>query len=133
MELIDYLNRYDRFAAGAGVRLVEIGDGYARAEMMVTESHVNGANVCQGGAIFTLADLAFAAAVKSGGLMTVGTTNNITYLRSAVIGDVLTAEARQEDHHKMPFCEIRVTNQDGLLVCVMTGSAYRRQVPLIKD
>ena len=133
MELIDYLNRYDRFAAGAGVRLVEIGDGYARAEMTVTESHVNGANVCQGGAIFTLADLAFAAAVNSGGLMTVGTTNSITYLRSAVIGDVLTAEARQEDHHKMPFCEIRVTNQDGLLVSVMTGSAYRRQVPLIKD
>ena len=133
MELIDYLNRYDRFAAGAGVRLVEIGDGYARAEMTVTESHVNGANVCQGGAIFTLADLAFAAAVNSGGLMTVGTTNSITYLRSSVIGDVLTAEARQEDHHKMPFCEIRVTNQDGLLISVMTGSAYRRQVPLVKE
>ena len=133
MELIDYLNHYDRFAAGAGVRLVEIGDGYARAQMTVTEAHVNGANVCQGGAIFTLADLAFAAAVNSGGLMTVGTSNSITYLRSARIGDVLTAEARQEDHHKMPFCEIRVTNQDGLLVCVMTGSAYRRQVPLVKD
>lgn len=133
MELIDYLNRYDRFAAGAGVRLVEIGDGYARAQMTVTEAHVNGANVCQGGAIFTLADLAFAAAVNSGGLMTVGISNSITYLRSARIGDVLTAEARQEDHHKMPFCEIRVTNQDGLLVCVMTGSAYRRQVPLVKD
>ena len=133
MELIDYLNRYDRFAAGAGVRLVEIGDGYARAQMTVTEAHVNGGNVCQGGAIFTLADLAFAAAVNSGGLMTVGTSNSITYLRSARIGDVLTAEARQEDHHKMPFCEIRVTNQDGLLVCVMTGSAYRRQVPLVKD
>lgn len=133
MQLIDYLNQYDRFAAGAGVRLVEIGEGYARAQMTVTEAHVNGANVCQGGAIFTLADLAFAAAVNSGGLMTVGTSNSITYLRSARIGDVLTAEARQEDHHKMPFCEIRVTNQDGLLVCVMTGSAYRRQIPLVKD
>ena len=65
--------------------------------------------------------------------MTVGTTNSITYLRSSVIGDVLTAEARQEDHHKMPFCEIRVTNQDGLLISVMTGSAYRRQVPLVKE
>ena len=133
MQLIDYLNQYDRFAAGAGVRLVEVGEGYARAQMTVTEAHVNGANVCQGGAIFTLADLAFAAAVNSGGLMTVGTSNSITYLRSARIGDVLTAEARQEDHHKMPFCEIRVTNQDGLLVCVMTGSAYRRQIPLVKD
>ena len=130
MELIDYLNQYDRFAAANGIQLVEIREGYARAVMTVTECHVNGANVCQGGAIFTLADLAFAAAVNSGGKMTVGTSNSITYMRSARIGDVLTAEARQEDHHKMPFCEIRVTNQDGLLVCVMTGSAYRRDVPM---
>lgn len=133
MEIIDFLNQNDRFAAEAGVRLVEVRQGYARAEMTVTERHVNGANVCQGGALFTLADLAFAAAVNSGGMMTVGTSNSISFLRSAVIGDLLTAEARQEDHHKMPFCEIRVTNQEGLLICVMTGSAYRRQVPLIKD
>ena len=133
MKLIDYLNRNDRFAAAAGVQLVEIGEGYARAVMTVTENHVNGANVCQGGAIFTLADLAFAAAVNSGGLMTVGTSNGITYLHSAHVGDILAAEARQEDHHKMPFCETRVTNQDGVLICVMTGSAYRRQQPLFED
>ena len=133
MELIDYLNRYDRFAAAAGVRLVEIGEGYARAVMTVEDSHVNGANVCQGGAIFTLADLAFAAAVNSCGLMTVGTSNSITYLRSALKGDVLTAEAREEPHHKLPFCEIRVTNQRGELVSVMTGSAYRRKVGLMPE
>ena len=133
MKLIDYLNRNDRFAAAAGVQLVEIGEGYARAVMTVTENHVNGANVCQGGAIFTLADLAFAAAVNSGGLMTVGTSNSITYLHSAHIGDILTAEARQEDHRKMPFCETRVTNQDGVLICVMTGSAYRGRQPLFED
>ncbi len=127
MHLKDYLNEYDRFAAAAGVQVVEIGEGYAVAEMTVEKRHVNGANVCQGGAIFTLADLAFAAAVNSGGVLTVGTTNNITYLRSALEGDHLTAEAREEPHHKLPFCEIRVTNQRGELVCVMTGSAYRRK------
>ena len=127
MHLKDYLNEYDRFAAAAGVQVVEIGEGYAVAEMTVEKRHVNGANVCQGGALFTLADLAFAAAVNSGGVLTVGTTNNITYLRSALEGDHLTAEAREEPHHKLPFCEIRVTNQRGELVCVMTGSAYRRK------
>ena len=127
MQLKDYLNEYDRFAAAAGAQVVEIGEGYARAEMTVEKRHVNGANVCQGGAVFTLADLAFAAAVNSGGFLTVGTTNNITYLRSALEGDHLTAEAREEPHHKLPFCEIKVTNQRGELVCVMTGSAYRRK------
>lgn len=133
MKLIDYLNVNDRFAAASGVQLVEIAPGYARAVMTVVESHVNGAHVCQGGAIFTLADLAFAAAVNSGGLQTMGTSNSITFLRSAVVGDVLTAEAREEPHHKLPFCEIRVTNQRGELVSVMTGSAYRRKVPLMPD
>ncbi len=107
MELIDYLNRYDRFAAGAGVRLVEIGDGYARAQMTVTEAHVNGANVCQGGAIFTLADLAFAAVCNSHGVLTLGISNTIDYLTSARLGDHLTAEATETvNHPKMPQCII---------------------------
>ena len=81
MELKDYLNRFDRFAAATGVELTEVGEGFAKAVMTVEERHLNGANVCQGGAIYTLADLAFAAAVNSHGLMTVGTNNGITYLR----------------------------------------------------
>lgn len=133
MEIIGYLNTHDRFAAAIGAQIVEMADGYARAEMIVGEMHVNGAHVCQGGALFTLADLAFAAAVNSGGLMTVGTTNNITFIRSAQKGDRLTAEAHVEDHHKLPFCEIRVTNQHGELVCMVTGSAYRRKQPLIAE
>ena len=133
MELIDYLNHYDRFAASSGVRLTEMGEGCAVAVMTVEDAHVNGANVCQGGAIFTLADLAFAAAVNGGGLMTVGTSCNITFFRSALKGDVLTAEAVQHDHPKLPFCEVRVFNQRGELICMMTGSAYRRKVPLMPD
>ena len=52
----------DRFAVLAGCELTEIREGYARATMTVEERHLNGGDVCQGGAIFTLADLAFAAA-----------------------------------------------------------------------
>lgn len=133
MDLKDYLNKYDRFAAAAGAKVVEIGEGYAKAEMTVAEQHINGAEVCQGGAIFTLADLAFAAVVNSGGKMTVGTANNITYLRPAKRGDVLTAVAREVSHPKLPFCEVMVTNQNGELVSVMTGNAYRKNIPLISD
>ena len=81
MDLKDYLNQFDRFAAATGVVLTEVGEGFAKAVMAVEERHLNGANVCQGGAIYTLADLAFAAAVNSHGLMTVGTNNGVTYLR----------------------------------------------------
>ena len=131
MMLKDYLNQFDRFAAAAGAQVVEVAEGCAKAVMTVEERHLNGANVCQGGAIFTLADLAFAAAVNSHGLATVGTANNIIYMRSAKLGDILTAEAKEENHHKLPFCEVRVYNQEGALICVMTGAAYRRNTPLM--
>ena len=133
MEIKDFLNKGDVFAARAGVQLTEVNEGYARAEMVVTEAHLNAGGVCQGGAIFTLADLAFAAAVNSSGMMTVGTSSNISFIRSARKGDTLTAVATEEPHHRMPFCEVRVTNQQGDLICVMTGSAYRRNIPLFAD
>ena len=57
MKLMDYLNVTDRFANGSGARLTEVREGYARAELTVEERHLNAVGVCQGGALFTLADL----------------------------------------------------------------------------
>ena len=94
--------------------------------MKVENRHLNAAGVCQGGAYFTLADLAFAAVTNSRGIVTLGIQNSITFLQSAHEGDTLIAEATETfNHHRLPFCEIRVTNQNGDLLCVITGSAYR--------
>ena len=127
MELIDFLNEHDRFAAVNGIQLTEIREGYARAEMTVTHDHLNGGRVCQGGALFTLADLAFAALTNSGPSLAFGVQSNITFSRSAVEGDHMCAEAEATiDHHKLPFCEVRISNQRGELIAVFTGLAYRK-------
>ena len=55
----------DRWAAAAGARLAEVREGYARVTMRLREAHLNGVAVAQGGAVFTLADFAFAAACNS--------------------------------------------------------------------
>ena len=124
--LKDFLNEGDRFAATNGMQVTEIREGYARAEMKVEARHLNAAGVCQGGAYFTLADLAFAAVTNSCGIVTLGIQNSITFLQSAHEGDTLIAEAYETfNHHRLPFCEMRITNQNGDLLCVVTGSAYR--------
>ena len=61
MDIKELLNRTDRFAANAGCQITEVDEQHAVAVMTVTEVHLNGGNVCQGGALFTLADLAIAA------------------------------------------------------------------------
>jgi len=118
----------DHFALLAGCQLLEIREGYARASMTVGEQHLNGGNFCQGGALFTLADLAFAAAVNSHLVLTVSTSSNITYFRSVPLGTTIFAEARElVNHHRMPYAEVRITDDQQHLVAIFTSSGYRKQ------
>lgn len=119
----------DRFAADAGCELQELSEGHAVATMTVAKQHLNAGGVCQGGAIFTLADLAFAAAVNSHGQLTFSINSTINIFSSAKEGDVLTAVAEEKvNHPKIPFCEVCVTNQDGVLIAMFIGQAYRKKV-----
>lgn len=126
MTLKDNLNDGDKFAKSIGAQLTEICEGYSKAELTVTPEHINGAGVCQGGVMYTLADLAFAAVANSRGILSLGISNTITFMKSAQVGDRLTAECKEVlDHHRLPYCDVQVHNQRGELVAVMTGLAYR--------
>ena len=132
MNIKDLLNKTDRFAANAGCSITEVDEHHAIAEMTVTAEHLNGGNVCQGGALFTLADLAMAALLNLNGQLTFGINNSIMFVASAKEGDVLQADAVYvADHHKIPSVEVRVTDQTGKLICHITGMGYRKST-LIK-
>ena len=131
MNIQDLLNRADRFAANAGCKITEVDDRHAVAVMTVTKEHLNGGHVCQGGALFTLADLAIAAWMNHCGQLTFGISNSIMFVASAHEGDVLRAEATPvADHPKIPSVEVRVTNQNGRLICHVTGMGYRKAVSI---
>ena len=125
MTLKDYLNSGDRFAINNGIRLTEVKPGAATATMDVTQDHLNAGGVCQGGAIFTLADLVFAALVNQRENFTLGINSTIYYHVSAKEGDTLRAEGHLTcGHHRIPSVEVVVTNQDGIHVATFTGQAY---------
>ena len=57
--------------------------------------------------------------------------NNIMFVASALEGDHLRAEATfVADHHKIPSVQVSVTNQEGKLICHVTGMGYRKSKPL---
>ena len=117
MNIQELLNRTDRFAANAGCQITEVDTEHAVAEMEVKNAHLNGANVCQGGALFTLADLAIAAMMNARGQLTVGISKSIMFVSSAKEGDLLRAEAVSVgDHHKIPSVDGGVTTQEGHLI-----------------
>ena len=110
----------DRFADNVGVELIEIKEGYGKARLVITEEHLNAGNRTQGGALFTLADLALAAAANSHGTLAFSLSSNITFLRSSGPGDTLYAE------RSTGYYQIDITNQKGELVATFESSVFRK-------
>jgi acyl-CoA thioesterase len=120
----------DRFATRNGIELLEVEEGRAAARLTVSAEHLNAAGVVQGGAVFTLADFAFAAASNSRGNVALAIEAHVTFLR-AVRAGVLRAEAREESgSRRLSTCTVRVTDERGELVALFTGTAFRKDDPL---
>lgn len=130
--LKDILSK-DHFASCSGVELLEIREGYAKARMLVTERHLNAGGVCQGGALFTLADLAFAAVANGRCQLTLSLSANITFLRPVRKGYVYAEAVEVFSHARVPFIEVRMVDESGELVAVFTSSGYRKQEKLEID
>ena len=71
------------FAENAGVVLLEVREGYSKAKLEIKPEHLNAGARTQGGAIFTLADLALAAAANSHGTLAFSLSSSITFLRAS--------------------------------------------------
>ena len=118
---------HDEFARQNGIEIVEIAEGYACTQVRIAPRHLNASGYVQGGVLFTLADLAFAAATNSHGTLTVTSSANITFVRGANAG-IITAQAQElVNHRHLPFCEVRITDDAGNLLAIFTASGYRKE------
>ncbi|HEX9062211.1 MAG TPA: PaaI family thioesterase [Clostridia bacterium] len=114
----------DRFATYVGIKLVKVEIGYAVTQMEISDNHLNGANIVQGGAIFTLADYAFAAASNSKGSLTLGVNANISYFKSPK-GKLLTAEAREvSSGNKLCSYNVDVFDDNNDLIARFNATGY---------
>lgn len=120
----------DQFARLCGIELVSVGLGKACARMTVDARLYNGVGIAQGGAIFTLADFAFAAASNSHGTVAVAINVNISFLK-AVKSGVLTAEAKELTRNsKLGTYTVEVKDAEGALVAIFQGMVYRKEQAL---
>lgn len=127
MRTIKEFFKNDRFAAQCGIELIEVSEGYAKARMRIKDHHRNGIDVVHGGAIFTLADLAFAAASNSHGTVAVAINASIWYVKAAMEG-TLFAEAKEVSlNPKLATYSIEVTDNAGEIVATFEGMVYRKK------
>ncbi len=118
----------DKFAQSLGIELLELREGYAKCAMVVRDEMVNAHQSTHGGAIFTLADFAFAAACNSYGQTAVALDVHINFLEAVKPGTRLIAEAEEESLGKrIALYHLVVKDARGNLVASSHATAYRKQ------
>lgn len=115
----------DRFAAMLGIEQVEAGGtGHGVVVMPLGEKHHNRMAKAHGGAIFTLADMAFAAACKELGIHCVTAQCSISYLAPGE-GGYLRAEAEPVKLGRtLAIFDVMVTDDRGRKVAKATMTGY---------
>lgn len=112
----------DRASQIAGMRIEAIAPGYARVSMRLLAEMINGHQTAHGGAIFALADSAFAFACNSRNRLTVAQHCSITYITPAREGELLVAEAKELNlSGRFGIYDVIVTAEDGRAVAIFRG------------
>ncbi|MFC7058626.1 hydroxyphenylacetyl-CoA thioesterase PaaI [Halovenus salina] len=116
----------DPFCETLGIELAGLEPGSARTELTVTDDLLNFHGTPHGGAIYSLADAAFAAASNSHGDTALALETNISYLDAVEVGETLTATA-EETHLAGATAEyeIVVTDEADDRVATFRGRVYR--------
>lgn len=124
LEEVQRVFRNDRFATDAcGCRVVEASRGHAVCEFDITPGHRNERGGVMGGAIFTVADLAFAVASNVGEPVTVSVSSSIEFM-SAAKGEKLIATADVDKNGRtLGFYNCLVTDELGTPVARVTQTA----------
>jgi acyl-CoA thioesterase len=124
------LFKRDAFAGANGVRIVEVRPGFARTELTIEARHLNAVGILQGGAIFTLADLAFACASNSHGSVAVSCQADMSFFKAVSAGKLTATAEEIARTRRLSTCLVRVTNEQGELIGLFKGVACIKEAPL---
>jgi acyl-CoA thioesterase len=130
-EVKQKIQEHDRLGRLLGVEILEVNKGSAVTQLTVTEDHLNAANVAHGGTVFSLADIALAAASNSYGEIALLTNGSITFFGATQPGETLTARAVEIGaSRKLGHYRVDVSASSGGQIAVFNATVYRTGKPL---
>ena len=123
-----FRNSKNPFGNRLGIYIEELRPGYARAVKTVTEEDLNPVRIPHGGVYFSMADTVCGSAMVAYGTVCVTINCSFSFLKSAKVGDKLTAEAIEIQSGKsVCVLEGRVTGEAGELLATGTFTFRRTE------
>ena len=115
----------DRFALENGVVLEELGDGYSVCSLTLSEHNRNANDSVMGGAIFTLADFAFAAAANNRHRPTVTQQVSMNYLSGSRGSRLIARAICKKDGRSSCVYNIDVVDDLGRDIAQVVETGYK--------
>lgn len=116
---MDYLQQAKEFFKNEGYAIETTGIEIVHAEpqnavckLKVKDKHKNGVGVVMGGAIYTLADFAFAVAANVGQPLTVTLEGQITYLDPAKCVELIASTVCEKSGGKICSYRVMITDEN---------------------
>lgn len=126
----NFVAKNDKLMRLLNITIEEAREDYARASMPLTKDNINGMGMAHGGAIFSLADIAFGSAANAGKHhCVVSLTSHMEFLRPGSAGP-LVAEARlvRGGQHVMNY-EANVFDANEILIAKCLATGFRTTLP----
>jgi acyl-CoA thioesterase len=118
----------ETFIKWLGIEIIEVGVGFAKIKMTVTNEMTNGHGTAHGGISYSLADSCFAYCSNSLGKKAMSVETSISHTRPAFVGDTLFATSSLENVSKsLAIFNVKVTNQDDKVVALFKGTVFRKE------
>jgi len=115
-----------------GIEPIFLKEGHCKIKMTVRKEMLNGYGILHGGIAFTFADSAFAFASNSYGRVAVSINSNFTLSKSAIVGEVIFAEAKALNiTHKTADFDVDVMNEQGDIYYRFRGTVYRKSAEVL--
>ena len=130
MESVKRFFKNDKFGEHVGIELLEVSAGSAKVKMEIKDYHLNSHKTVHGGAIFTLADLAFAVASNSHGTIAASINANISYIKAATTGTLIAEAKEVAINPKLATYTIHVTDDAGDIIAIFQGMVYRKKAAI---
>ncbi len=131
-ELVASYFERDRFAKYLGIEVVEFSEGYAKVKMEIKDFHLNGVGIVHGGAIFSVADFAFAIASNSHGTVALAINASISYFKATSSGTIFAEAKEVSINPKLATYEVVVFNEKNENIALFQGTVYRKKEKLIE-
>lgn len=130
-QVVNHMLEHDAFSRWLGITVLDVREGYSKITMTLREDMLNGFGIIHGGITFSLADSAFAFACNGRNNLSVALDTSINFLKPALPGDVLVAEATEQHNGRSTGLYAVTITRGSEVVALFKGVCFRTGKSLV--